>query len=67
MGLSTEDVDGGMMFSNATIENFSKCTVSLLKSFVHVREFTTAVIPKAIDWHWPKKVELTQIAFDRRS
>ena len=65
MGLSTEDVDG-MMFSNATLENFEGCNVDLLKAFVHVRKFSSAIVPKN-SWKWPLKKELAQVAYDHRS
>lgn len=42
----------------AQLANFAKCTVLLLKVFIHVHMFDTFTIPSLAKWRWPRKEKL---------
>ena len=65
--LGEPTTSNGMMFSNCTIEHFTKCTNDERKAFIHCREFDSHLIPKSLNWTWPKRDGLIQLAYDRRS
>ena len=67
MGLDVDNVEG-MMFANASLENFSKCNYTQLKVFIHARRFESHAIPKESNWRWPsKKANIVDLAFQYRS
>ena len=55
------------MFANCTKEQFGKCTNDERKAFIHAREFDSIVIPKRLNWKWPTKQGLVDLAYKRRS
>lgn len=42
----------------AQLADFAKCTVPLLKAFIHVRMFDTLTVPSSAKWSWPNKEKL---------